>query len=76
MVKYVSLGIILDDIVFPDGRTRMGVLGGGGPQTVWGMALAAEAGREVGLIAGVGPDFDAACRPRSKPCKSTCRACT
>lgn len=61
MVKYVSLGIILDDIVFPDGRTRMGVLGGGGPQTVWGMALAAEAGREVGLISGVGPDFDAAC---------------
>ncbi len=61
MVKYVSLGIILDDIVFPDGQTQMGVLGGGGPQTVWGMALAAETGQDVGLIAGVGHDFDFAC---------------
>ncbi len=56
--RYISLGIIIDDIVFPDGRTQTGVLGGGGPQTVWGMALAAGSGREVGLVAGVGADFD------------------
>lgn len=59
-VKYLSLGIILDDIVFPDGRTQMGVLGGGGPQTVWGMAVAAENAQEVGLVSGVGADFDLA----------------
>ncbi len=57
-VKYISLGIIVDDIVFPDGRTQMGVLGGGGPQTVWGMAAAAASGEEVGLVSGVGADFD------------------
>ena len=57
-VRYVSLGIILDDVVFHDGRTQMGVLGGGGPQTVWGMALAAPDGAEVGLIAGVNQAFD------------------
>jgi sugar/nucleoside kinase (ribokinase family) len=56
--RYISLGIIIDDIVFPEGRTRMGVLGGGGPQTVWGMAVAARSGGEVGLVAGVGRDFD------------------
>jgi sugar/nucleoside kinase (ribokinase family) len=56
-VKYTSLGIILDDIVFPDGRTQMGVLGGGGPQTVWGMALAAQSGSEVGMLSGVGHDM-------------------
>ncbi|MBN1963557.1 MAG: carbohydrate kinase family protein [Anaerolineae bacterium] len=57
-VQYVSMGIILDDIVFPDGQTRWGVLGGGGPQTVWGMALAAQSGDQVGLLSGVGADFD------------------
>ena len=57
-IRYVSLGIILDDVVFPDGRTQMGILGGGGPQTVWGMALAASSGAEVGLIAGVNQAFD------------------
>ncbi len=57
-VKYVTFGIIIDDIVFPDGRTQMGVLGGGGPQTAWGMALAAASADEVGLISGVGTDMD------------------
>ena len=37
---HVAFGIIIDDIVFPDGATHMGVLGGGGPQTAWGMAAA------------------------------------
>ncbi|MBN2471222.1 MAG: carbohydrate kinase family protein [Anaerolineae bacterium] len=56
-VKCCSLGIILDDIVFPDGRTQMGMLGGGGAQSTWGMALAAESGHQAGLVAGIGPDF-------------------
>lgn len=54
--KYISLGIILDDIVFPDGRTQMGLLGGGGAQSAWGMALVAQKGR-VGMLSGVGHDF-------------------
>lgn len=56
-VRYLAPGIILDDIVFPDGRTRMGTLGGGGAQATWGMALAAESGDQVGMLAGVGRDF-------------------
>lgn len=56
-VRFISLGIILDDIVFPDGRTQMGVLGGGGAQTAWGMGLVAPDPREVGIIGGVGQDF-------------------
>jgi sugar/nucleoside kinase (ribokinase family) len=51
---YVAFNIILDDLVFADGRTRMGVLGGGGPQTAFGMRLWSE---RVGLAGGVGPDF-------------------
>lgn len=50
-VDFVSFGIILDDIVFPDGRTSMGVLGGGGPQTAFGMRLWSD---RVGIVAGVG----------------------
>ncbi len=57
-VRYVTFGIILDDIVFPRGETRMGILGGGGPQTAWGVAAALGTGETVGLVAGVGPDFD------------------
>ena len=57
----VSFGIILDDLVFSDGRTAMGILGGGGPQTAFGMCLPALAGwtqkSRVGLIAGVGHDL-------------------
>lgn len=58
MIDFVTFGIILDDIVFPDGTTRMGVLGGGGPQTAWGMAAALRSGEQVGLVAGVGRDLD------------------
>ncbi len=56
-VYYVAPGIIIDDIVFPDGHTRMGLLGGGGAQAAWGMALAAGTGDQVGMLAGVGRDF-------------------
>jgi sugar/nucleoside kinase (ribokinase family) len=58
-VDLVTFGIIVDDIVFPDGQTRMGVLGGGGPQTAWGMAAALGTGTSVGLVAGIGADLPA-----------------
>lgn len=58
MIEYVAFGIIVDDIVFPQGYTRMGVLGGGGPQTAWGMAAALGSGETVGLVAGIGADLD------------------
>ena len=57
-VRYVTFGIIIDDIVFPRGETHMGILGGGGPQTAWGIAATLGSGEAVGLVAGVGPDFD------------------
>jgi cytidine kinase len=52
----ITFSIILDDIIFPDGQTRMGVLGGGGPQTAFGMRLWSDS---VGISAGVGGDFPA-----------------
>lgn len=55
-VDFVTFSLIIDDIVFPDGQTSMGVLGGGGPQTAFGMRLWAD---NVGLSAGVGPDLPA-----------------
>lgn len=55
MIDYFSHSVIIDDIVLPDGRTRMGLLGGGGPQTAFGMKLWAERG--VGLCGRVGADF-------------------
>jgi sugar/nucleoside kinase (ribokinase family) len=60
MTDHIAFGIIVDDIVFPEGATRMGVLGGGGPQTAWGMAAALGSGATVGLVAGVGTDLDEA----------------
>lgn len=56
MVKIVAHGIIIDDIVFPDGQTKMGILGGGGPQTAWGAAAAFGDGSEAGIIAGIHSD--------------------
>ena len=62
MVDLVAFGIILDDLVFPDGHTVTGTLGGGGPQTAFGMRLPALAGwteesGDVGLVAGIGRDL-------------------
>lgn len=57
--KYLSFSIIIDDIVFPDGREMRGLLGGGGAQTVWGMAAAAESPDEVGIISGLNHDTPA-----------------
>jgi sugar/nucleoside kinase (ribokinase family) len=59
MVAFVTFGLILDDIVFPDGRAAMGVLGGGGPQAAFGMRLWADS---VGLVAGVGADLPESAR--------------
>ncbi|GBL38171.1 uncharacterized protein C16C9.01c [Anaerolineaceae bacterium] len=53
-VDLLALGIIIDDLVLADGTTQMGLLGGGGPQTAFGMRLWSE---RVGLAAGVGADF-------------------
>lgn len=61
MIELVAFGIILDDLVFPDGRTAMRMLGGSGPQAALGMRLPVMAGwtraYDVGLAAGVGPDL-------------------
>jgi sugar/nucleoside kinase (ribokinase family) len=56
-MDFVAFSLIIDDIVFPDGQTVMGVLGGGGPQTAFGMKLWAD---RVGLVGGVGSDLPAA----------------
>ena len=58
-MDFVTFTIIIDDIVFPDGRTAMGVLGGGGPQTAVGMKLWSD---RVGLVANVGADLPDAAR--------------
>ena len=55
-IDFVTFSLIIDDIVFPDGQTAMGVLGGGGPQTAIGMKLWAD---QVGLAAGIGDDLPA-----------------
>src|SRR5690242_16095544 len=55
-MDFVTYSIIIDDLVFPDGRTAMGVLGGSGPQTAFGMKLWTDS---VGLVGGVGHDFPA-----------------
>ncbi len=50
----VAFGIVIDDVVFPDGRTAMGRLGGGGPQAAFGTRLWSDS---VGLVARVGKDL-------------------
>jgi sugar/nucleoside kinase (ribokinase family) len=57
VIKHVAFGIIVDDIVFPQGETHMAVLGGGGPQTAWGMAASHGTGEQVGIVAGIGDDL-------------------
>lgn len=57
MSCYAACGIILDDIVYPDGRTAMEQLGGGGLYAACGMRLWH---RAVMLMGAVGMDFDAA----------------
>lgn len=59
---FLAVGsVIIDDIVYPDGRTSMAVLGGGGAHAAYGMALA---GERPGLVAMVGEDLPAQIRER------------
>eukprot|EP00850_Spirogloea_muscicola_P016813 SM000139S00130 [mRNA] locus=s139:332144:335094:+ [translate_table: standard] len=60
-LDYVTFTLIVDDIVFPDGRTSMACLGGGGAQTAFGMRLLAPQDRSIGLAAGVGADLPGSC---------------
>lgn len=56
MSRYASWCIILDDIIYPDGRTAMGTLGGGGLYAACGMRLWHQ---DVTICAAVGADFAA-----------------
>ncbi len=57
MIDFIAVGsVLIDDIVYPDGRTSMGVLGGGGTHAAYGMALA---GEKPALVALVGKDLPA-----------------
>lgn len=57
---FLSIGsIVVDDIVLPDGRTRMGVLGGGATHAAMGMRVWS---LRVGLLGTVGCDLPEADR--------------
>jgi sugar/nucleoside kinase (ribokinase family) len=58
-MDFVSFGVILDEVVLPDGRVSPPVLGGGGPQAAFGMRLWAD---RVGIAGGVGEDLPEAAR--------------
>ncbi|MDE2638056.1 MAG: PfkB family carbohydrate kinase [Chloroflexota bacterium] len=59
---FLAIGsIIIDDIVYPDGRTSMGVLGGGGAHAAYGIAFA---GEKPALVGVVGEDLPADIRAR------------
>ncbi|MCB0168424.1 MAG: carbohydrate kinase family protein [Anaerolineae bacterium] len=53
-IAFVTFSLIIDDLIFPDQTTALGLLGGGGPQTAFGMRLWADS---VGLVSGVGDDL-------------------
>ncbi|HML21992.1 MAG TPA: carbohydrate kinase family protein [Aggregatilinea sp.] len=56
-VQYVSVAnIISDDLILSDGERRLGLLGGAGTYAAAGMRLWSDA---VGIVSGVGEDFDA-----------------
>ncbi|MCC7021770.1 MAG: hypothetical protein IT338_03030 [Thermomicrobiales bacterium] len=54
-------GLIIDDIVLPDGRTHFNTLGGSATHALAGMRVWAE---RLGYFAGVGDDLDPAHRER------------
>jgi sugar/nucleoside kinase (ribokinase family) len=61
-VEYIGVGgIIIDDIVFPDGKTQMEVLGGGVVHSAAGMWIW---DRRCGLVACAGIDLPASARRR------------
>lgn len=60
-MEIVGFTVIVDDIVLPNGETCMEVLGGGGPQTLWGYQLATFQTAKAGLSAGIGADCPQKC---------------
>lgn len=62
VLDYVTYTLIVDDIVHADGRTAMEQLGGGGPQTAFGIRLWAPKNARVGLAGGIGSDLPNLCR--------------
>ena len=57
---FYSIGsVIIDDIVLPDGETRMGVLGGGATHAAIGMRVWSE---RVGVCAAIGHNFPESAR--------------
>jgi hypothetical protein len=67
-LDFVTFTLIVDDLVFWDGTSKMGQLGGGGAQTAWGYqsvtSFNCDKGgyqRAVGLAAGVGSDVPSTC---------------
>ena len=58
-MDYVTFGLILDDLLRADGLSRTGLLGGGGPQSAFGMRLWSDS---VGLVGRVGADLPEAAR--------------
>ncbi|GIL78363.1 hypothetical protein Vretimale_7719 [Volvox reticuliferus] len=61
-MECVCFTLIVDDIVLPHGETVMEVLGGGGPQTLFGYQLVTNQKAVVGLSAGIGPDLPKRCK--------------
>jgi sugar/nucleoside kinase (ribokinase family) len=59
MIACVTFGVIVDDLVTWRGEVHMGVLGGGGVQSAWGMTAALGDGAQVGLVSGIGVDLEA-----------------
>lgn len=52
---FLSLGsVFIDDVILPDGRSKMGMLGGGATYAVMGMRVWSE---RVAFVGGVGCDF-------------------
>ncbi|MBK8139050.1 MAG: hypothetical protein IPK52_25065 [Chloroflexi bacterium] len=64
MVNLISIGsVFIDDIVYPDGRTTMGILGGGAVHAASGMVLW---GERPGLAARIGTGIPAYVQPLLK----------
>ncbi|MCC6905138.1 MAG: hypothetical protein IT326_04785, partial [Anaerolineae bacterium] len=55
MIHYIAWMIILDDVIFPDGRSEMGRIGGGGLYAAMGMRIWSE---HVAIASRIGEDFD------------------
>lgn len=59
-VDVVTFGLIVDDLYHADGRTSLGLLGGGGSQTLWGL-LVHPSSPSAGLAGRCGDDLPPSC---------------